>query len=259
MAADLLPLLTTVAGTGIPTCVNVEQAESEEGGSAREYLFRADGDGFVASKDALVAGARSVVLECSHAQLVAKPEAVKVWLDLLSAEPPGSAASAAGPTPAPGEQLRGREDPLPEVITSVELIEAATGALGSVTLVYPLTVSVLHSHLRQAEYPVAIGHYRDDTIVSAEAALDAALGGRLSRRLDLDVYAGAEGAAEILRLPGAHPPGAIVIGLGGVGRSDAGTADQVRRPGRRPLRRARGRPVEQRHLGVGRHEHAVDR
>jgi hypothetical protein len=135
VAADLLRLLTTVAGTGIPTCVNMEQAESEEGGVAREYLFRADGDGFVASKDALVAGARSVVLECSHAQLVAKPEAVKVWLDLLSAEPSGSAA--AGPTPAPGEQLRGHEDLLPEVITSVELIEVATGALGSVTLVYP--------------------------------------------------------------------------------------------------------------------------
>ena len=85
------------------------------------------------------------------------------------------------------------------------------------TLVYPLTVSVLHSHLRQAEYPVAIGHYRDDTIVSAEAALDVALGGRLSRRLDLDVYAGAPGAVEILTVPGAHPPGAIVIGLGEVG------------------------------------------
>ena len=85
------------------------------------------------------------------------------------------------------------------------------------TLVYPLTVSVLHSHLRQAEYPVAIGHYRADTIVSAEAALDVALGGRLSRRLDLDVYAGVPGAVEILSVPGAHPPGALVIGLGEVG------------------------------------------
>ena len=44
-----------------------------------------------------------------------------------------------------------------------------------------------------------------------------ALGGRLSRRLDLDVYVGTAGATEILRLPGAHPPGAIVIGLGDVG------------------------------------------
>ena len=69
------------------------------------------------------------------------------------------------------------------------------------TLVYPLRVSVLHSHLRQADYPVAIGDYRDDTIVSAEAALDVALGGRLSRRLDLDVYAGTAGAVEILSVP----------------------------------------------------------
>ena len=208
--ADLLPLLTTIAGTGTPTCV----APSPKDTRTPEYLFHADGDGIVAAKDALVAGARGITLEGSHVQLVASPQAIKLCIEELAAGPPSHARARARPADEP---LEAREDPLPEVITSVELIEASTGALSPVTLVYPLTVSVLHSHLRQADYPVAIGHYRDDTIVSAEAALDVALGGRLSRRLDLDVYAGATGAVEIVSLAGAHPPGAIVIGLGEVG------------------------------------------
>ena len=208
--AALLPLLTTIAGTGTPTCVGLSPRDT---GGTSEYLFHADGDGIVAAKDALAAGARGIAIEGSHVQLITSPQAIKICLEELAA-PSGPARAMARPADEP---LEAREDPLPEVITSVELIEAATGALSPVTLVYPLTVSVLHSHLRQADYPVAIGHYRDDTIVSAEAALDVALGGRLSRRLDLDVYAGAAGAVEVLSLPGAHPPGAIVIGLGEVG------------------------------------------
>ena len=209
--ADLLPLLTTIAGTGTPTCA--ARSPKATGGTS-EYLFHADGDGLVAAKDALVAGARGITIEGSHVQLITSPQAIKICLEVLAAGPSPHPSVMARPA---GEPLEAREDPLPEVITSVELIEAATGALSPVTLVYPLTVSVLHSHLRQADHPVAIGHYRDDTIVSAEAALDAALGGRLSRRLDLDVYAGATGAVEVLSVPGAHPPGAIVIGLGEVG------------------------------------------
>jgi tetratricopeptide (TPR) repeat protein/pimeloyl-ACP methyl ester carboxylesterase len=208
--ANLLPLLTTIAGTGIPTCV----ASTRDETSPPQYLFHADGDGIVAAKDALATGARGIVIDSSHAGLVTSTQAIKTCLEELAA---GTSAQARPMARTADEPLEAREDPLPEVITSVELIEAATGALSPVTLVYPLTVSVLHSHLRQADYPVAIGHYRDDTIVSAEAALDVALDGRLSRRLDLDVYAGTAGAVEILRVPGAHPPGAIVIGLGEVG------------------------------------------
>jgi tetratricopeptide (TPR) repeat protein/pimeloyl-ACP methyl ester carboxylesterase len=209
--ADLLPLLTTIAGTGTPTCVGRLPKDT---GTPSAYLFHADGDGIVAARDALVAGARGITLEGSHVQLITAPQAIKICFEELAAGPSPHPRALARPADEP---LEAREEPLPEVITSVELIEAATGALSPVTLVYPLTVSVLHSHLRQADHPVAIGHYRDDTIVSAEAALDVALGGRLSRRLDLDVYAGSAGAVEVLSVPGAHPPGAIVIGLGEVG------------------------------------------
>jgi CHAT domain-containing protein len=79
-----------------------------------------------------------------------------------------------------------------------------------------LKVGVVHCDLRQAKYPVAVGHYRGDVIVHAEARLDALLDGVLRRRFDLGIYPGEIGTSEIVRR-GAHPPGAIVVGLGPVG------------------------------------------
>ena len=75
---------------------------------------------------------------------------------------------------------------------------------------------MVHCDLRQANYPIAVGHYRGDVIVHAESALDAALGGALRHRFDLGVYPGELGTSDIFR-HGVHPPGAIVVGLGPVG------------------------------------------
>jgi CHAT domain-containing protein len=84
---------------------------------------------------------------------------------------------------------------------------------------FALKVSVVHGDLRAAKYPVAVGHYEGDVIVNAEAALDKCLGGRLRQRFDLGGYPGPEGTVEIIRLAkGYRPRGAIVVGLGKVGR-----------------------------------------
>jgi tetratricopeptide (TPR) repeat protein len=83
-----------------------------------------------------------------------------------------------------------------------------------------------HGHLREADFPVAVGHYLGDGIVSAEKVLDQQLGGRLSENFQLDLYPGRNGTTEVFESPGNHPPGALVIGLGEVG--EIGT-DKVRR------------------------------
>jgi CHAT domain-containing protein len=110
-----------------------------------------------------------------------------------------------------------------------DLADAALG--GNTEVIFnvpepPLRAWVSHGHLRHAEHPLIIGHYKDDTIVSAEKILDRALGGRLTTRFAMGVYPGTEGTAEIIRAPGMHPPGAIVIGLGEVGEL---TQEKVRR------------------------------
>ena len=79
-----------------------------------------------------------------------------------------------------------------------------------------IEVRVTHGHLRYADYPLAVGHYRHDVIVSAEAALNAALDNVLRERFDLGRYPGPLGTFAIVRRP-ARPKGAIVVGLGDVG------------------------------------------
>ena len=80
-----------------------------------------------------------------------------------------------------------------------------------------ITVSVSHGDLRYARYPLAVGHYVGDAIVSAEALLDVALDGTLRQHFNLGVYPGPLETSHIVQSPSCHPPGAIVVGLGKVG------------------------------------------
>lgn len=79
-----------------------------------------------------------------------------------------------------------------------------------------VAVSLTHGHLRHAQYPLAVGHYRHDVIVSAEAALNESLDNVLRERFDLGRYPGPLGTFAIVRRA-ARPKGAIVVGLGDVG------------------------------------------
>jgi tetratricopeptide (TPR) repeat protein len=204
-----LSLLTTIGGTGTPTAA----ATTEESGVAR-FLYDTDGDGRVLGADALVPGAAHAVVEATHFGLITRPEV----LDTLCGHLVSLTAPVAIVPTAVRVPVRAREERLPDVVTSVELIDAASGAMArTMALVSTLQVSVVHGHLRQARYPLVVGHYRGDTIVKAEAALDAALGGRLRRRFDVGMYPGEGGTVEIIDAAGSHPPGGIVIGLGELG------------------------------------------
>ncbi len=81
-------------------------------------------------------------------------------------------------------------------------------------------VSVTHGSLAFAEHRVAVGHYEGDTIVAAEAYLDHVLGGRLSARHALGLYPGPAGTHALFDNPSpkGKPHGALVVGLGEVGK-----------------------------------------
>lgn len=87
----------------------------------------------------------------------------------------------------------------------------------------PVQVRAVHGNLAFASFPVAVGHYTGDTIISAERALDRALGGQLSRRLQLGLYPGAVETCAVFVNPQLHahplltPRGALVVGLGAAG------------------------------------------
>jgi CHAT domain-containing protein/pimeloyl-ACP methyl ester carboxylesterase len=98
-------------------------------------------------------------------------------------------------------------------------------------------VTVVHSDLRYARFPVVVGHYQGDTIVGAEAQIDRMLDGALSQRYGLGLYPGEFGSVSVvLRDPNAIqralglPRGAIVIGLGKWGElSSAQLGNLIRR------------------------------
>jgi hypothetical protein len=106
----------------------------------------------------------------------------------------------------------------------------------------PLRARVVHGNLAFARYPVAVGHYTGDTIVSAEKHLDRALHGALTRRLHLGLYPGPIETNAVFSNPRtaidryARPGGAIVVGLGTVG---ALTASALARTFNRALLRRR--------------------
>lgn len=78
-------------------------------------------------------------------------------------------------------------------------------------------VYVAHGNLIYARFPVAVGHYQGDTIISSEASIDAQLNGRLTDRRQLDVYPGPIGTCQVFLNPPGKFPGAVVVGLGRVG------------------------------------------
>lgn len=83
-------------------------------------------------------------------------------------------------------------------------------------------VEVAHGNLIYARYPVAVGHYQGDTIISSERALNEQLAGRLVMRRNLDLYPGPIGTCEVFLNSEGKFPGAVVVGLGRVGELTPG-------------------------------------
>ncbi len=75
-------------------------------------------------------------------------------------------------------------------------------------------VKVINGDLKIASYPVMVGHFYMDLILSAEKALDRYLNDRLSQRLDIGYYPGKIGESEVFFNLNTQPKGAIVCGLG---------------------------------------------
>lgn len=80
-------------------------------------------------------------------------------------------------------------------------------------------VTVRHGDLRSHNGTIALGHYRDTPLLSAELALDRVLGAKLMQHRDLGLYPGWINSAEMFvrDAPGFGPDGALVVGLGPFG------------------------------------------
>ena len=75
-------------------------------------------------------------------------------------------------------------------------------------------VQVINADLQESSYPVMVGHFFMDLILSAEKALDTYLNNRLSQRLGIGYYPGKIGESEVFFNLNTQPKGAIICGLG---------------------------------------------
>lgn len=75
-------------------------------------------------------------------------------------------------------------------------------------------VKIIHGDLKMSSYPVMVGHFFMDLILSSEKALDIYLDNRLSQRLSIGYYPGEIGESEVFFNLKTKPRGAIVCGLG---------------------------------------------
>lgn len=185
---------------------------------ALNVLITRDGDGRVALDSAVTPQVTAWRVETTHGELAAYAGAFAAYTELLRTGETSRLRHPQGLNTTTEPARSEANDPL-LFPTSEELASEAFALRDAARdqRDYPLTVSVTHGDLRMVRYPVIVGHYQGDSIVSAEAVLDRRLANRLSHRFQMGLYPGPAGTVEVIRSPKSLPPGAIIIGLGHVG------------------------------------------
>jgi hypothetical protein len=179
------------------------------------------GDGRVTYAQGRLPGVLTWYMPAAHGDLADYPPSFPALSELLDT---GRTSQLSLEAPARASSLSTGARPQEETPllfpTEEELVAAALGrsieAPGGVEL-HMLKVSVSHGDLTASRYPVAVGHYEGDVLISAEKRLDEQLGHRLAERFHLYLYPERVGTAEVIRAEGCRPPGALIIGLGEVG------------------------------------------
>jgi pimeloyl-ACP methyl ester carboxylesterase len=221
-----------IAGLGpaTPTDLAIEGS-----GKEKRLVFYATpkGDGRVPWETGIPKGVKTWYLKAAHGDLASEEDGFDAITDLLrrgatdllSMTPPEVRG-----VPERFELTAEREPLYPDF---ADLARTAVGA-GRVKkkrhMGRKIQVRLRHGNLAFASHPVLVGHYKGDTIISAEAYLDRTLDHRLSARHQVRLYPGDNDTAEVFlnmeweasRKGDGKPPGAIVIGLGAVGELSPG-------------------------------------
>jgi len=200
-----------------------------------------EGDGRVTYESGQLPGVPMWYMQAVHGDLPSHPAGLPAIRELLD-KGATSRLSTVAPSEAAGGAVTYRA--LPEPVLYPAETSLAAGILGKKPgrpyrhAEQPsFRASVVHGDLRYARHPIMVGHYEGDTIIAAEAQVDAMLSGALMQRYSLGLYPGAFGSvAVVLRKPTpaqevlGRRPGAIVMGLGKWGELTAGQlGDLIRR------------------------------
>jgi CHAT domain-containing protein/pimeloyl-ACP methyl ester carboxylesterase len=210
---------------------------SLRGDDVSGFRFTEEGDGFTTNAQGR-AGFRGWRVSASHGELALAPQSIDAIVDLLATGTTSRLHELAGKVGDPVEFASDIDsEPIlfpteEELVASASFTEAALPA--TAREVDTLSISVVHGDLRTASFPVLAGHYQGDMVVSAEAAIDRYLNGKLTERYRASLYPGPIGTAEVVHAANCSPTGALIVGLGEVGEI---TPEKVRRGVRTALLR----------------------
>jgi pimeloyl-ACP methyl ester carboxylesterase len=217
-----------VAGCAKATLCNLTLVDDDKGRKRFRFEATNRGDGRVTWATGMLPGVPTWYMDTTHGDLAAEEDAFPAILELLETgrtmrlplTPPGARDveekfefERDAETLFPDE-----ESLLRDVMGSRPARRRVDAGVETVT-----QVRVVHGDLAYARYPLAVGHYQDDAIVSAESALDAELGGELRQRFQLGLYPGPLGSSAVFFKPNAPTagpkrlPGALIVGIGGAG------------------------------------------
>lgn len=222
-----------VFGVAPNTPCGVREAPDGRGGTRLRMVGTTRGDGTVSWESGRIGGiGRYYYLSAAHGDLPSTEEHFPALADLLTA---GTTARLPVTPPA----LRAIQQPAPVSYDAGPPTADDPDALQRCLLggskrnrVPPrpkrrLEVSVKAMDLRFISQPIMVGHYERDPIAGAESLIDRELlGGDLSERHSLGLYAGGRGTATVvLRVPNeverqrGSLSGAVVTGLGSYDRA----------------------------------------
>lgn len=221
-----------IAGQADDTPIEIDLEPTRRGERLR-FRTTAAGDGRVPWDGGIPAGIRAWYAQARHGDLAAHAAAHAGYLDLLN---DGDTASSSLRTQRPatareiGDARVTRHAAVATEVASLptrdEVARAAAGrddgTPAAASARAPLPVRVGWGDLRHASHAVMVGHYDGDSIISAEAAIDRALGGRLGREHRLGTYPGAIGSTLAVLDARVQPRGVVVIGLGPIGKLTPG-------------------------------------
>ncbi|CAN5179495.1 hypothetical protein BH11PSE9_BH11PSE9_21750 [soil metagenome] len=230
-----------LAAPGTQWSANAAAAGSGSGLVASSGIgFRREwtGDGTV-SWDSTLRPERTWYTRTGHGWLADDTSAFEAYFELLAN---GSTARLSQQKPVARSGNVAQRGPLPQLPSLPDEGQLAAYVLGmnapppgEVIRIEPIEVRIVHGSLDYARYPLIVGHYMNDKLVSAERRVDEKLGGQLQELMELNLYPGAQKTNVYVR-PNPHSaerpayPGAIIVGLGNVDQlSPASLAETVTR------------------------------
>jgi CHAT domain-containing protein/pimeloyl-ACP methyl ester carboxylesterase len=216
-----------IAGKAPATPMDVMVVSSESDRQEIVFLATAKGDGRVTWESGIPSNIRCWYANTSHGNLADHKKAFSGFLELLqsgdtsnqylSSEPIFERGETEKPFPMPTEE---HVDMLPDEEMLFDSILGVERKTEKTEVITPLKIVISHGNLCYASNTLALGHYRDDQIVSAEGYVNQLFDNRLRKRMLLGLYPGPLNTAEIINNPKpfpARPEAALIIGLGEMG------------------------------------------